>query len=105
MFGLWDLMKMARWQYHVSPSTKLAHKSKTFLKENEMTLCAVCGKITGNPIWCTWCSEECVDIAKGNTPRKPEGFVFGQESPDKIKDPGSSYKSNNEERRVYGDDD
>ena len=66
-----------------------------------MTFCEICGKITGNP---TWCSEECVDIAEGNASRKPEGFVFDQESPDKIKDPESSYKSN-EERRIYGDDD
>lgn len=50
-----------------------------------MNRCKVCGAKTNNP---TWCSNDCVDISEGNSPRHPPGFVGGAESPDAVKDPG-----------------
>ena len=68
------------------------------MTQNIMNICLQCGKKhfgTGS-----WCSDKCVDIYEGNAPRKPKGFIFGCDSPDKIQDPGHSYRSN-EEIRVY----
>ena len=63
--------------------------------------CPICGKKLRKDQY--YCSEECVDIADGEGPRKPAGFVFGCDSPDTKRDPGHNYMSN-EERRVYRKD-
>jgi len=65
-----------------------------------MNKCIICGKRTNNP---SFCSEECVDIYDGEAPRKPEGFEFGLDSPDKKEDPGQSDYKSIEERQAYRD--
>lgn len=51
-----------------------------------------------------WCRDDPIPQKKifvdENRGRKPPGFVFGCDSPDKKQDPGPDYMSN-EERRVY----
>jgi len=51
--------------------------------------------------WKYKCSDACCDLDDGSGPRKPPGFVFGCDSPDKKTDPGHTEYMSNEERRAY----
>lgn len=69
--------------------------------QNWKNICPQCGKKISKQ-YQYFCNEECVDKYECNSPRKPKGFIFGCDSPDRKKDPGHDYRSN-EEIRVYGE--